>query len=295
MFRLCHLSDPHLRAEAPETRACLDGLLADALARGADHVVLTGDLVERPGRAHLEALKSVLVARGLWSSRRVTVLPGNHDVAGHPSDPSTPASRRRALTRFLDFFAPVNGPLAPGRPVRKRFGPVELVGLVTASPHHRVEGLVTPADLEAIARRPRREICHRILAIHHHPWPAPAGYVPRYGRILPEGLREGQALIEAAAAGGFTLLLHGHIHAAGGPFDRRLRGIAVRCQGTAKGRRGPDGRLWHGYDLHRFEGARRMLSRRRLPHDALCARALEKAAAPVAGRRRPSARPASTC
>ncbi len=265
MYRLCHLSDPHVSADDPGTVRRFEVLVACARRHRADHLLVTGDVVERPGLAHLRAVQSVLVRHGYWSAGRATVLPGNHDASGHPGEASTPAERRRALRTFLEVFRPVVGTLAPGRPLRKRLGPVELFAVVTASVDHPIEGRWQPGDLtflEALPRPRRRPPPWRLLALHHQPWSTPVGFVPRFGRVVPEGLRDGELLLRAARAAGVHLVLHGHVHAAGGPFDRTVLGIAIRCQGTAKGVERPGGGREAGYDLHFFGAGRRMLHRR---------------------------------
>lgn len=271
-LRLCHLSDPHLAFDRAGSFAILEALLRDALARGADHVLVTGDLLDRPGPAGLAEAVGLFRRLGLWDPGRLTVLPGNHDASGHLGEGRAPARRRRALEAFLDAFRPVSRdlggpgrarPLAPGRPVIKDLGPLVLAGICTASDHHDVEGRVVPADLAALARRlPRPTRRRRLaLAVHHHPEPWPVGRSEALGRFVPEGLDGGPELLRLCADLGVDLVLHGHIHTSGGPFDRRVRGVKVRCQGTAKGERTAGGRRRYGYDLYTYGGAR--LARRR--------------------------------
>ena len=102
MFTLAHLSDPHLAPlPAPDwgelfgkritgyvnwwrrrrfihDRGMLDTLTADLKAQNADHIAVTGDIVNiaaadefLPGRAFLESL-------GNWHD--VSYVPGNHDI-----------------------------------------------------------------------------------------------------------------------------------------------------------------------------------------------------------------------
>ena len=258
IYRLAHLSDPHLALDGRGSEAVLDFLLGDAVARGADHVLVTGDVVDRPDPRARATVVRLLRRHGLFAPARVTVLPGNHDLAGDPGTPSAPAGRRRALEAFLDTFAEVNrglpggGTLGPGRPVRKRLGPVTLVALCTAAPEHPVAGRVRPADFTDLARLLKGARGRRLVAVHHHPDPVPVGPSPRFGRTVPEGLEGGEALLRVCAALGVDFVLHGHLHGAGGPLDRRHLGVRLRCQGTARGSRGPDGRRHYGYDLYSF-------------------------------------------
>jgi 3',5'-cyclic AMP phosphodiesterase CpdA len=257
-LRLCHLSDPHIGGHVG-AEAVLDFLVGHALERGADHVLVTGDLVDRPESGSLSRVVAIFKRHGLWHPRRATLLPGNHDVSGLPDDPAfghTPAMRRAALHRFATATAHVNRPvpgpgarLFAGRPVFKRLGPVRLLALSTAALDHPVAGRILPADLAVLDRtfaRPKRGF--RIVAVHHHPYPLKVGHDPALGRFVPEGLAGGGALLEACGRAEVDLVLHGHLHTAGRQTDRRIAGVRVRCQGTARGEtRG--GRRRFGYDL----------------------------------------------
>lgn len=157
---------------------------------------------------------------------------------------------------------PGGAPLAPGRPVGKRLGPVTLVALCTASTRHPAAGAVTGEDLDALGPAFARTRGRRFVATHHHPDPIPVGPSAIFGRTIPEGLEGGEALLARCAALGVDYLLHGHVHAAGGPFDRTRHGVHLRCQGTAGGTADPRGRRVYGYDLYSF-GARLVRRRHR--------------------------------
>ena len=272
MYRLAHLSDPHVSRHDPASVRRLEGLVAQARRHGADHLLLTGDVTERPGLAHFLVVRAALERFGYFDPQRATVLPGNHDVSGHPNEASSPPERRQALRAFLEVFGPLVDSLAPGRPLLKRLGPVELLSVVTVSFEHPVEGRWRPGDLACLeawaAETPKRRRW-RLLALHHQPWSTPVGFVPRFGRVIPEGLCEGEVLAAAAKRAGVDLILHGHIHEAGGPFDRTVEGVPVRCQGTAKGVVRAGGVREVGWDLHVFGARRRLLHRRWYPAEAL--------------------------
>src|ERR1043165_5651309 len=101
MFRLAHLSDPHLpmpsarpaqlinkrvtgyynwwrhrgHLHVPEALA---GIVADIHAQQPDHIALTGDLVHVSLPQEFQRAAEWLVRLG--PPDRVTVIPGNHDV-----------------------------------------------------------------------------------------------------------------------------------------------------------------------------------------------------------------------
>jgi len=117
LFRLAHLSDVHLleprsgvyglavqfvsvhrRLDAEARIAKLKRALATAVACGASHVVVSGDLTETGEPAQFELFAEVLHDSGV-RPEDVTLVPGNHDAYGGVS------AWRRA----------VEGPLARSR------------------------------------------------------------------------------------------------------------------------------------------------------------------------------------
>ena len=102
MFRLAHISDPHLgplpkvlwrelaskrvtgylnwqRHRGKQMGAPVLGhLMADLAAQGADHLVITGDLVNLGLDAEIHGAAAWLEALG--QPANVSVIPGNHDA-----------------------------------------------------------------------------------------------------------------------------------------------------------------------------------------------------------------------
>jgi 3',5'-cyclic AMP phosphodiesterase CpdA len=102
VFLLAHLSDPHLaplpsprpgelaskrlvgylnwlrKRRAIHRRDVLAAIVADVLAAGADHIAVTGDLVNIALPAEIENAKAWLEALG--PPGQVSVVPGNHDA-----------------------------------------------------------------------------------------------------------------------------------------------------------------------------------------------------------------------
>jgi 3',5'-cyclic AMP phosphodiesterase CpdA len=230
VFLLAHLSDPHLgpipRPRARELankrglgfinwyrgrhaihrREVLALVERDIAERNADHIAVTGDLVNL-------ALTAEFAAAHLWLAQlgppeRVTVVPGNHDAyvrsaAAHP------------LRYWGDYMrGDADGPLtAPGAathfPFVRRRGPVALVGLSTAVPTGPLmatgrlgaDQLMRLADtLEALGR----EGVFRVVLIHHPP-------VSRLKQHLKRLIDAGP-LRRIIAEHGAELVLHGHAH-----------------------------------------------------------------------------------
>ncbi|NUR56408.1 MAG: hypothetical protein HOQ29_18350, partial [Acidobacteria bacterium] len=92
---IAHLSDLHMRdaADAAAFEHQLDRIVAGA----PDHLVISGDLLDRWQPRLLQRALDALARRGLLSRERTTIVHGNHDLAssgGHPRS-------RRDLPRLI--------------------------------------------------------------------------------------------------------------------------------------------------------------------------------------------------
>jgi len=273
MFVLAHLSDPHLgpiptpRARElankrglgfinwyrgrhaihrPEVLALLERDIAE---RNADHIAVTGDLVNLALTAEFAAAHQWLARLG--PPERVTVVPGNHDAyvraaAAHP------------LRYWGDYMrGDADGPLtAPGAathfPFVRRRGPLALVGLSTAVPTGPLmatgrlgaDQLMRLADtLEALGR----EGVFRVVLIHHPPLSRPSQHLKR--------LIDAGALRRIIAQHGAELVLHGHAHLhllawLDGP-NGRVPAVGVPSASAAEDRHGHPA----AYNLYTIERA----------------------------------------
>lgn len=228
-FTLAHLSDVHLaplvgfsmahwrvkrllgyvnwhhKRKGIHLRSVVDRLVADLMDQKPDHIAVTGDLVNLglPGEqaAALEWL------RGLGSSDRVTVVPGNHDIyVRMRRDPGT--------ARWQDYMrANAEGANystdADVFPFVRRFGRIALIGVNSAVPTAPVlaRGRVGPEQLLRLAQALDglgRDRLVRIVLIHHPPLP---GQAP-----ASRALVDADALQQVLAQHGAELVLHGHNH-----------------------------------------------------------------------------------
>ena len=80
---IAHIADLHLsllhRREAIRN---LKRVLEHVTRQNPDHVVVTGDLSADARARELELARKIFDSYGLFHSRRLTVLPGNHDIFG---------------------------------------------------------------------------------------------------------------------------------------------------------------------------------------------------------------------
>ena len=265
-FTLAHLSDPHL-APLPQPRwsellgkritgyinwqrkrrlihdaAVLAAVVADMKAQAADHIAVTGDIVNialadefRHGRDWLE---------NLGSAHDVTFVPGNHDIYVHEAA----AFAKRAWGAYM---ADDDG--TGGFPFVRRRGNVALIGVSTGVPTAPFLatgwiGVNQLAGLAATLNTLKSEKLFRVVLIHHPP-------VSQAGRT--KALLDAPLLKRIIAAHGADLIVHGHDHVhmlnwLPGPDDTRVPVVGVPSA-SAKPGADKDAAAYH---LYRIDGAR---------------------------------------
>ncbi len=228
-FTLAHLSDVHLapvigfnmahwrvkrllgyinwhrKRKGVHLRPVVDQLMADLATQRADHIAVTGDLVNLglPGEhaAALEWLASI------GPPDRVTVVPGNHDIyVRMRRDPGT-----ARWQPYMQSNADGAGYGEPGHafPFVRRFGQIALIGLNSAIPTLPVlaRGRVGRDQLQRLGRMLDalgREGLVRIVLIHYPPLP---------GQSVPSRkLLDAEAMQQVLSQHGAELVLHGHNH-----------------------------------------------------------------------------------
>jgi len=77
-MKIAHISDIHVHN--PGSAGIFAELLGKALSLGADHFVISGDLVNSGTDDEYRLLVSVLKDFGLYNGSRLSVIPGNHDL-----------------------------------------------------------------------------------------------------------------------------------------------------------------------------------------------------------------------
>ena len=224
MVRLAHLSDPHLgplpdvrlrdlaskrvlgyvnwhrNRSGPMSAGCPARVVEAVRAAGADHVAVTGDLVNIALPAELEPARAFLASIG--PGHDVTVVPGNHDayVPG-------------ALAKASVVWGPwMRGDADHGEPVwptLRRRGPLALIGVSTA----RASGPFMATGVVSVPQATRlgdlleatgREGLFRVVLIHHPPL---RGSTPWHKRLIG-----GSRVRTAIRRFGAELVLHGHTH-----------------------------------------------------------------------------------
>jgi 3',5'-cyclic AMP phosphodiesterase CpdA len=218
MFVLAHISDLHLArrprlAELAGKRGLgfinwhrgrkyihrievLDAVTADLKTIGADHIAVTGDLVNFSLEKEYALARSWL--DGLGPGNTVTVVPGNHDAyvasaAGRPT---------------LHWAEYMNGDDASDRfPIVRHRASVTLIGLSSAVPTgpFMATGELGDAQISKFAEvLEQTRGTFRVVLIHHPPESPPNRYLRR--------LIDGAAFRRVLATHGAELMIHGHDH-----------------------------------------------------------------------------------
>ncbi len=225
MFRLAHITDPHVGPlPRPRLRQLLSkratgyvnwrrgrsrhhdmellaALVADLHLQGSDHIACTGDLCNIGLPDEWESSRIFLEALG--AADRVSFVPGNHDAYVRGS--------LEGLLAACGAWAGDDSGLAGVFPYLRRRGPLALVGLSSAIPTKpfAATGRVGPPQIAA-AERLLRDLAaepeppFRVVMIHHPPHPGGA----RSGRELKDAV----AFTAMLARAGADLVLHGHNH-----------------------------------------------------------------------------------
>jgi 3',5'-cyclic AMP phosphodiesterase CpdA len=266
---IAHLSDSHMR-DGEDLRA-FERQLDRIVAGGAQHLVLSGDLLDRWRPRLLAAALEALDARALLQPGRVTIVHGNHDLTSSGAHPRTRADFPRLLLRAWDpppivaarrrrFYAAIER-RAPGvaaaAPFAKDLGDVTIAAVdtipVSWQPFRlrdgRIQlraglGCVRDAEIEWLTHTLPRDK-PALLVLHHYPLPVdPFRWKNGKVEVTMEIPANDRAKLWAAAqAAGVRLILCGHVHRA------RLEwhdGIAVGLQGQS-------GAAWAGRTIGWYE------------------------------------------
>lgn len=255
MFRLAHLSDAHLgplpgvsyrdlaskrvlgyvnwqRSRRRTMHdAVIDTLVADLKTSGADHIAVTGDLVNLALDSEIEMAR--LWLEGLGSPHDVSVVPGNHDAY-------VPGAFDKACRAWTPWMRGDGATHAVDRhtfPYLRERGEVALIGVSTAraTAPFMANGFFEEKQAARLAElldeTGRRSLC-RVILIHHPPVRAA---VAQHKRLF--GIRRFQSVVRRHGA---ELVLHGHSHDPTLFWIGRVRRLPV--VGVAAAGQGPGGR-----------------------------------------------------
>jgi 3',5'-cyclic AMP phosphodiesterase CpdA len=179
-------------------RETVERLIADAKTLRADHIAITGDLINLGLPAEYEAAHSWLKTVG--PPERVTVIPGNHDIYSSLHGDTGIARWAEYMGGDADTHA---------FPFVRRFGSIALIGLNSAieTPPFVASGRLGPDQIEVardLLERLADDGLVRVVLIHHPPLPGLAE--------ARRGLRDAKLFKRMLEKSGAELILYGHNH-----------------------------------------------------------------------------------
>lgn len=221
-FMLAHLSDPHLPPlPAPRLfelagkralgylnwtrnrhkyhrRDVLEALVTDLRAQTADHVAVTGDLINLALEA--EFAPALAWLQSIGNPDDVTVIPGNHDAYVR-------ATGHRFAQAWADYLRGDERLEEASFPSLRRRGPLALISLSSAlpTPPLMATGTLGRAQLNSLKSllvELASEHVFRVLLVHH----------PLRSDSLIKRLTDSDQLIALLKESGVELILHGHDH-----------------------------------------------------------------------------------
>jgi 3',5'-cyclic AMP phosphodiesterase CpdA len=246
MFRLAHLTDPHVgpltrprlrqllskratgyvnwqrgRKDAHDMEV-LAALVADLQSQGHDHVACTGDLCNIGLPSEWSTAKVFLEALG--TPETVSFVPGNHDAYVRGS--------LEGLLLACGAWTAGDDGTHGHFPYLRRRGPVALIGLSSAVPTKPLmaSGRLGPQQIaatEALLRTlgAEPEPPFRVVMIHHPSHPG--------GTSSGRELKDAGAFTAMVAHAGAELILHGHNHVRSVAFVPGPGGRSIPVVGAA--------------------------------------------------------------
>ena len=236
----------HRAYRSLESERARNTLFAELQSMSFDHLLVTGDIALTPSEAEFQRAAELLGP--FWD--RLTIVPGNHDVpfiAGSSGD-------------FHETFA---DRLEPFPIVRDLGEGVVLAGLDTTvrglvqdpwALLSNARGRITSQQMVEIQRR-MPDAGVRLLAMHHHLRPTPAGPKGLVDRIYMGPVKGSDYVVRNMGTLGVDLVLHGHQH-------WNYHGPGYLCAGTSTLR--PDGGSDNPtFNIYDFDGGELVEIRRR--------------------------------
>jgi 3',5'-cyclic AMP phosphodiesterase CpdA len=215
MTLVLQVSDPHFGTERPPVVAALERLVQ---AERPDLLLLSGDITQRARRAQFDAARA-FVDRLQIPAR--LVIPGNHDIPLF----NLPARLLWPYAGFQRVFGPELEPMFENERLL-------VLGVNTTRRWRHVDGALSPAQIERVARRVERAPATQVRLVLVHQPLAVMREQDRHNL-----LHGGEVALRRWAQAGVDAVLGGHIHL---PFVMRTPSphpLWVVQAGTAVSRR----------------------------------------------------------
>jgi predicted phosphodiesterase len=229
-MKLAHFSDIHYGHSASDA-VWLDKMIEHAVTSGVDHIVISGDLLDHANLKDLKKIIPIFKKHGVFDSKRLTLVPGNHDILGVSKHrkraiiKESILSRKLRRDRFVSEFEGLTVSCQKGphksAAFMKTVKDVALIGIDTTCLRYWTRGVVGKSQLKDVAhliRAARKSKKFPIVVGHHRPIAVDLEDTPAIYQLHAKVMREdmnlidGEKLLATIKSAGCDLYLCGHWH-----------------------------------------------------------------------------------
>ena len=240
-FQIAHISDPHLsRQHYREHIKSFKMLLRAILNDGIDHIIISGDIVSTADEDDYFLAREILATNRLLDSKRLTIVPGNHDIFGGPHRAVDVISFPRYIRNvdyvrnkelFQNAFAETFEGVHRLNPISlfpfiKTYGPFNIIGLNSIPPWSLrknplgTNGLIDEQQIESLEHLASSSLLEdrtNIIVLHHHfndlmQSDYDAGNLLTKIESNTMRMRKRKKILKLFQSIGVRYVLHGHIH-----------------------------------------------------------------------------------
>jgi len=242
LFKIIHISDLHIAADnGTHNWRATERILEEVVARGFDHLIITGDLVQEPTFRDFMLARKILTDFGLMNSNTLSLTIGNHEIFGgvHLAreimgfpDKCRATDYDRRVADLRDYFPEAFENIITVEPSdiypnAKIIDDYAIIALNSIARYSLVKnplasrGYISPDSmtrLKALLRRPEVAGKHKIVIMHHHFCKRPFAVrleensIWRWVEWRSLKLRRPKKLISLLKENDIMAVLHGHAH-----------------------------------------------------------------------------------
>ena len=240
-MKIAHISDLHLNSFFKDSNLrVIKHLLKYILQQQADHIVITGDLVDNADPKDLETLRNLFRKFGLLESDRMSLVIGNHDIFGGPQTPEElftftekcrSVNYEKKVKEFGEYFSETFKNCIYQNeenvfPFVKILDEVMIAGFNSIAKYSKLKnpfasngeiGFGQIQELSDVYRSYSKLVKYKLMLVHHHfnKIKVKEKSIASFWRMTEKQtmkLRKKKQIIEAFKFLGTDLVLHGHLH-----------------------------------------------------------------------------------
>jgi 3',5'-cyclic AMP phosphodiesterase CpdA len=239
---IAHISDLHLNSFYNDSIFRLSNYLLKYISeKKVDHLVITGDITDNASEKDLEIFRRMLNKYGYLNGKKLTIIPGNHDIFGGVQkaedifsfpDKCNAVNYNKRVSTFLSYFPEAFDNcfyLSPKNffPFAKKINNALIVGLNSIALYSKLtnpfgsNGEIDAAQFGEsfdIFKNADKELKHKIVLVHHHFNKLKSESKSTFGNIWAGiekqtmKLRGKRRLFNLFKEFKVDIVLHGHLH-----------------------------------------------------------------------------------